>query len=276
MNGLDGFPWFYPKWQRAIDVLSGPLQTTIIANSRAVQEDNRRWAFFPNDKLVTIYNGIETDGFPFLDDAEKAQLKAKLGLPPHDGVVGIVGRLFPEKDHTTFLAAAQRVLQTMGKAVFLIVGDGSLRSWVESEIKRRGMTDRVLVLGERRDAKQIMQILDVLVLTSVSEGLPNVLLEGAVSGVATVTTAAGGAAEVVINGETGYVAPCGDWKQVGDQIVALLNDPQLRTQFGDAAKRRMSVCFEPNKIARMIEATYTPGDVTVFQGAGIHERGTTS
>ena len=207
------FPWFYPKWQRAIDVLSGPLQTTIIANSRAVQEDNRRWAFFPNDKLVTIYNGIETNGFPFLDDAEKAQLKAKLGLPPHDGVVGIVGRLFPEKDHTTFLAAAQRVLQTMGKADVSYCGDGSLRSWVESEIKRRGMMDRVLVLGERRDAKQIMQILDVLVLTSVSEGLPNVLLEGAVAGVATVTTAAGGAAEVVIDGETGYIAPCGDWKR---------------------------------------------------------------
>jgi len=270
------FPWFYPKWQRGIDVLTGPLQTTVIANSRAVQEDNQRWAFFPDDKLVTIYNGIETNNFPFLDDAEKTQLKANLGLLPHDAVVGIVGRLFPEKDHATFLAAAERVLQTMGKAVFLIVGDGSLRSWVESEIKRRGMTDRVLVLGERRDAKQVMQILDVLVLTSVSEGLPNVLLEGAVSGVATVTTAAGGAAEVVINGETGYVVPCGDWKQVGDRIVALLKDPQLRRQFGEAAKRRMSVCFEPNKIARMIEATYTPGEVTTFQGAGIHERGAAS
>ena len=82
-------------------------------------------------------------------------------------------------------------MQTVGTAMFVIVGDGSLRAWVESEIKRRGMMDRVLVLGERKDAKQIMQILDVLVLTSVSEGLPNVLLEGAVAGVATVTTAAG-------------------------------------------------------------------------------------
>ncbi len=270
------FPWFYPKWQRAIDVVSGPLQTTIIANSRAVQEDNRRWAFFPNDKLVTIYNGIETNGFPILDESKKAHLKAELGLPPHDGVVGIVGRLFPEKDHATFLAAAERVLQTVGTAMFVIVGDGSLRAWVESEIKRRGMMDRVLVLGERKDAKEIMQILDVLVLTSVSEGLPNVLLEGAVAGVATVTTAAGGAAEVVIDGETGYIVPCGDWKRLGDRIVALLNDPQLRTQFGDAAKRRMCACFEPNKIARMIEATYIRRDDTVVQAAAIHERGTTS
>jgi len=270
------FPWFYPKWQRAIDIVTGPLQTTVIANSRAVQEDNRRWAFFPNNKLITVYNGIETNGFPFLDEAGKTELKTELGLPLHDSVVGIVGRLFPEKDHATFLAAAEQVVQTVGKAVFLIVGDGALRAWVEAEVKRRGMTDRVLVLGERRDAKQIMQILDVLVLTSVSEGLPNVLLEGAVSGVAAVTTAAGGAAEVVIDGETGYVVPCGDWKQLGDRIVALLKDSQLRKQFGDAAKRRMSVCFEPNKIARMIEATYIPGDVTVFHGAGIHERGTTS
>lgn len=136
--------------------------------------------------------------------------------------------------------------------------------------------DRVLVLGERKDAKQIMQILDVLVLTSVSEGLPNVLLEGAVAGVATVTTAAGGAAEVVIDGETGYIVPCGDWKRLGDRIVALLNDPQLRTQFGDAAKRRMCACFEPNKIARMIEAIYVRRDDTVVQAAAIHERGTTS
>ena len=270
------FPWFYPKWQRAIDVLTGPLQTTVIANSRAVQDDNQRWAFYPNDKLVTIYNGIEFNGFPFLDDGEKAQLKMNLGLPPHDCVVGIVGRLFPEKDHTTFLAAAERVLQTMGKAVFLIVGDGSLRSWLEAEIKRRGMAGRVLVLGERRDAKQIMQILDVLVLTSVTEGLPNVLLEGAVSGVATVTTAAGGAAEVVIDGETGYVVPCGDWEKVGDRIVALLQDPLLRKRFGEAAKRRMSACFDPNTIARMIEGTYIPRDITVIQGTTFHQRGTTS
>jgi glycosyltransferase involved in cell wall biosynthesis len=270
------FPWFYPKWQRAIDVLTGPLHTTIIANSRAVQEDNRRWAFYPNDKLTTIYNGIETNSFPFLDEAGKAQLKAELGLASDDSVVGIVGRLFPEKDHATFLAAAERVLDSVGKAVFLIVGGGSLRLWVESEIKRRGIADHILVLGERRDAKQIMQILDVLVLTSVSEGLPNVLLEGAVSGVATVTTAAGGAREVVINGETGFVVPCGDWKQVADRIVTLLQDPLLRKQFGEAAQRRMSACFDPNKIARMIEATYIPRDVSVSQLAGIHERGTTS
>jgi glycosyltransferase involved in cell wall biosynthesis len=197
-------------------------------------------------------------------------------LPSHDSVIGIVGRLFPEKDHATFLAAAERVLRTMGTAVFVIVGDGSLRSWVESEIRRRGMMDRVFVLGERKDAKQIMQILDVLVLTSVSEGLPNVLLEGAVAGVATVTTAAGGAAEVVIDGETGYVVPCGDWERLGDRIVALLKDPQLRKQFGDAAKRRMYACFEPNTIARMIEATYVRGGVTILQGSGIRERGITS
>jgi len=262
------FPWFYPKWQRAIDVLTGPLQTTVIANSRAVQEDNRRWAFYPLEKLVTIYNGIETKGFLALDESRKVHLKAELGLPLHGCVVGIVGRLFPEKDHATFLAAAERVLQTMGTAVFVIVGDGSLRAWLESEVKRRGMMDRVLVLGERKDAKQIMQILDVLVLTSVTEGLPNVLLEGAAAGVATVTTAAGGAAEVVIDGETGYVVPCGDWKRLGDQIVALLKDPQLRKQFGEAAQRRVGACFEPNVIARMIEATYIRQASTSHEESG--------
>jgi glycosyltransferase involved in cell wall biosynthesis len=255
------FPWFYPKWQRAIDVLTGPLQTTIIANSRAVQEDNRQWALLPKEKLVTIYNGIGTEGLQRLDEAKRKQLKEELQLPPHEAIVGIVGRLSPEKDHATFLAAAERVLQAISKTVFLIVGDGSLRIWVESEIQRRGMTGRVYVLGERKDAKQIIQILDVLVLTSVSEGLPNVLLEGAASGVATVTTAAGGAAEVVVDRETGYVVPCRDGRQVGDRIVDLLKNPQLRKLFGAAAQQRMHACFEPNTIARMIEATY------VFEGS---------
>lgn len=250
------FPWFYPKWQRAIDILTGPLQTTIIANSRAVQEDNRQWALLPKQKLITIYNGIGEECFQRLDEVQRRQLKSNLQLPLHEAVVGIVGRLSPEKDHATFLAAAERVLQMMGNSVFLIVGDGALRMWVESEIQRRGLTGRVLLLGERRDAKQIMQILDVLVLTSVSEGLPNVLLEGAASGIAAVTTAAGGAAEVVVDGETGYIVPCCDWRQMGDRIVALLKNPQLRKQFGSAAQRRMRTCFEPNTIARMIEATY--------------------
>ncbi|MES4784875.1 MAG: hypothetical protein C4294_02590, partial [Nitrospiraceae bacterium] len=74
------FPWFYPKWQRTIDVLTGPMSTCFIANSNAVREENRRWAFIPRQKLITIYNGIDTEECLRVEDAQRARMKRELQI----------------------------------------------------------------------------------------------------------------------------------------------------------------------------------------------------
>jgi glycosyltransferase involved in cell wall biosynthesis len=250
------FPWFYSWWQRGLDVLSAPLHTILIANSEAVREENRKWAFIPKRKLLTIYNGISTDNSVLPNNAELDKLRSDLNLPVGAPLVGIVGRLWPEKDHATFLKASQLIGQTRPEAQFLIVGDGNLRQWIESEIVSLGLAGSVQLLGNRKDAPALIQLLDVLVLTSTSEGFPNVLLEAAVVDTAVVTTAAGGATEVVLNGETGFVVPCGDAEAVAGRVLELLADADLRKRLAGAARERIRTCFSADRTASAIQSLY--------------------
>ena len=204
------FPWFFPPWQRAIDIVTAPLQTLVIANSNAVRDENQKWALLPDRKMVTIYNGIDLRQIKVLLPEQEWQLREQFNFPQETPVVGIVGRLSPEKDHVTFLQAARLISDEMPTARFLIVGDGPLTDLIRAEVVALGLDVHVVMTGERRDVLDLIQFMDVLVLTSTSEGLPNVLLEGAACGVPAVTSAAGGATEVVVNGETGFVVPCKD------------------------------------------------------------------
>ncbi len=250
------FPWFYPKWQRGIDVLTAPLQTCLIANSQAVREEHRRWAFTSAGRCRTVYNGIEVDETGVSDGVRRDRLRAELCLPAGAPCVGIVGRLSREKDHATFLRAAQIIGRSRPDARFLIVGDGPMRPEIESAIRHLGLSGRAAVLGERRDALALIGLLDVLVLTSTSEGLPNVLLEAAVLETAVVTTAAGGAAEVVLDGETGLVVPCGDAEGIARCVLGLLQDESVRKRLAAAALDRARTYFSADRAAAAIQACY--------------------
>lgn len=249
-------PWFFSRWQRGLDILTAPLQTCLIANSDAVRREHRRWAFVPDRKFQTIYNGIDVNGAPAVDGVQRARLRADLRLPPEAPCIGTVGRLSPEKDHATFLRAARLILAGKPEARFLIVGSGPLRAAVESEVARLGLGDRVLLLGDRKDVHALLGLMDVFVLTSTTEGLPNTLLEAAVAGTPAVTTAAGGAVEVVVDGETGFVVPCGDADAVARRVLDILNDHVLRKRLVETAAARMRKYFSAERAVAAIQACY--------------------
>lgn len=250
------FPWFYPRWRRALDIVTTPLQTRIIANSSAVREDNRQWAFIPRRKLITVYNGIDCERPEIPHRDRLSPLRRELGLPESAPVVGIVGRLFPEKDHATFLQAARLIADRRTDTQFLVIGEGVLRETVQMDIKRLGLDGQVHVLGNRKDVLALIRLMDVCVLTSVSEGFPNVLLEAGALGTAIVTTAAGGAVEIILDGETGYVVPVADAQGIAARTLALLNDPCLRRRFGEMMLERTRALFSAERMTRAIEHVY--------------------
>ena len=86
------FPWFYPKWQRGIDILTARLHDLLIANSDAVRRENRRWALVRDRKFVTIYNGIDIEGVASGHGAAAAEVRSSLQIPRDVPLIGIVGR----------------------------------------------------------------------------------------------------------------------------------------------------------------------------------------
>lgn len=251
------FPHWYPRWQRAIDILTAPLQTIVAANSNQVRLEAARWAWVPQRKLRTIYNGIDVEAPTPSRTRARSAIIRELNLPVGAPLVGTIGRLCPEKDYKTFLHAVARVAAVVPDAQFLIVGDGEQKDVIVAEIERLGLNGKVTMLGRRTDILSIMASLDVFVMTSLSEGLPNVLLEAALVGTPVVSTAAGGAAEVVEDDRTGFLAPIGDAETVGARIITLLRDPELRDAFGQAAQARTRRLFSASRMAADLQACYT-------------------
>jgi glycosyltransferase involved in cell wall biosynthesis len=240
-----------PVWQRPLEMITARMADRVIACSDASRADYMAWGWIPPGKIVTVRNGIDPGRLRRPTDAELRAVRASLNLTGRP-LVGIVGRLSREKDHRMFLEAMRLVRETVPAVAALVIGTGHERRRLEKESERLGLGGVVTFLGARTDVEALMASLDVLVLTSRSEGLPIVLLEGQALGVPVVTTDAGGARETVRDGETGFVVPCGDSGQLAARIVQLLGDERLRRSFGDRARAYVLNGFHADGMAAEI------------------------
>ncbi|NOT96226.1 MAG: glycosyltransferase [Nitrospira sp.] len=252
----DCVPQKAARWRRAIDMIAARLSTVLLGNSQAVCETNQRWVYVSGNRMELVYNGVDVDCVPDLSSSVREQLRAEQGIPIDALVVGIIARLDEDKDHATFLQAARHVHAKRPDIRFAIIGDGPLRNDLSEAIVSGGMEGYVSMLGRCVDVRRMMQLLDVVALTSVTEGCPNVLLEAAELKVSIVTTAAGGAIELVVDGETGFVVPCKDSEALADRIVQLLSDHKIRHSLIAAARSRVRSQFSMSMTMRKLEAVY--------------------
>ncbi len=167
-----------------------------------------------------------------------------------------MGRLTAQKDHPTFLRAAALVARQVPDVDFLVVGEGAERAALEALARQLGLAPRVRFLGLRHDVPALMRASDVLTLTSVYEGFPNVLLEAMASGAVAVATAVDGAVEVVVPEETGLLVPPRAPEAVAAAVQRVLGDPVLAERLARAARRRVEVEFTVEAMARRTMAAY--------------------
>ncbi len=204
---------------------------------------------FPIAKYQVIPNGIDTTHYqphPELRD----RIRAEWGVEQHHTLIGIVGRLEPIKDHSTFLKAAAILAKVQPDVRFVCIG-GSSDSYLaqlRSLIGELGITNHVVFAGQRKDTHLVYSALDMLTLSSLSEGFPNVVGEAMACGVPCVTTSAGDAAIIV--GDVGAVVPVGDPPAMAQAWETL----QLRglTSLGPRARERIVTQFG---VTQLVERT---------------------
>ncbi len=210
----------------------------------------------PESRIDVLPSGVDLTRFDAALPRDEARRAA--GLPAGVPLVGIVAALRPEKHHALFLAAARRVLASVPTAHFVIAGDGPERAAIERVRRELELGERVMLLGTRQDVPALYRSLDVAVLSShpIVETLPVTLLEAAASGTPAVATAVGSVADVVAEGETGFVVPPGDAEALAGRIVRLLTDAPLRARMGTAGRRRAEEHFDERDMLRRYEELF--------------------
>lgn len=179
--------------------------TCVVANSVAGRECLLRRGV-PADKVLVITNGINRQRLS-VDPDVVAHYRARLAVPDNGHVVGILASLLPVKDHHTFLRAAALIGRTFPNTRFAVFGDGPLRMELIALAANLGIAERVTFFGTQQGIANCLSACDVLVSTSVVEGLSNAILEAMGLGVPVIATDIPGNREIVLPGRTGWLVP---------------------------------------------------------------------
>jgi glycosyltransferase involved in cell wall biosynthesis len=234
---------------RLIEAVSNRCLHTGIAVSNATGLDWIRRTRISPARVTTIYNGIDPEKFRRCQSPSAA--RAQLGLP-NDGrpVIGGVGRLDEAKGFTYLLETAARLRSEYPDLVVAIAGDGPLRGDLEAQAADLGIADAVRFLGFQRDVQVVLDALDVFVLPSLCEALPYAILEAMATELPVVGTAVGGVPEMIVPGETGFVAPARNPDALVDAIRPLLQSADLRQRMGVGGRERVLQHFQERDMVR--------------------------
>lgn len=204
-------------------------------------------------KYQLIYNGIDLRRFGNQEDT--ATIRAELGLEPGCKVVGMVGRLDPQKNPTDFVKAAALVVRNHPHVQFIFVGEGVLRAQCEQLVKELNLKEKCFLLGFRNDVHRILPLIDVLVSTSLWEGLPVAFQEAMCAGKPIIANDVDGVSDLVHHGETGYLVTPRNTQEMADRILQLLTNELLSSRLGSHA-REVSATFSRERMLSQIEALY--------------------
>ena len=206
-------------------------------------------------RVRRVYHGLET---PDVSELERAgqRIRAELGVAADAFLVGNVGRLAPQKGQRHLVAAMPMLLERVPNAHLVIVGGGDLEDYLRDLADEFEVSERVHVLGPRKDVPAIMYALDAFAMPSIWEGFGLVLLEAMAAARPIVASRVATIPEVVVDGETGLLVPAGDAVALADALSRLAADPQLARRMGEAGQQRLRQHFSVEKMVGDTELLY--------------------
>ncbi|MFN8473389.1 MAG: glycosyltransferase family 4 protein [Anaerolineae bacterium] len=239
-------PWQRPL--RAEQLLARGMDR-YIAVSHALARRLREAVDLPAEKLQVVHNGIPLAPYAATTPQTHAWRPSNTRQRPR---VLTVARLHPQKGLSYLLRAACSV----SDATFALAGDGPEREALETEVRERGLADRVVFLGHRTDVPALLAQSDLFVLPSLFEGLPLSVLEAMAAGKPVIATAVGGTGEAVTDGETGLLVPPADSAALASAIQRVLSDPALSHRLGAAGQARAQQEFSAETMSRRTTDIY--------------------
>lgn len=226
---------------------------------------------FRANRIFSIYNGIEFEGFPERSAAGRRAFFARVGLDADENniVVGIAARFHPVKDLPTLLRGFALAYEIHPELRLLIAGDGQDREALEALARELGIGHVTCFAGWLEDPDEFYRSIDVNTLCSRSETFPYALTEGARAHLPTVASRVGGVPLLITHGENGLLFETGDYRALGGHLAALAGSPELREKLGEALYKRASESFSAAATAARQEEIYRRIlDITAAEKAG--------
>ena len=254
VGDLDGSNVTYQRVRR----FYRPFVNYYLALSRDLREYLTTQIKVPENKVLQVYNGVDTDRF------HPVGLDHSIpGCPfsRHDHwIVGTVGRMQTVKDQPMLARAFIRALEidsSLSRRLRLVmIGDGPLRAECKQLLDAAQISDLAWLPGERNDVAAIMGGLDCFVLPSLAEGISNTILEAMACGLPVIATDVGGNADLVKSGITGQIVPAGDPETMAQQIVRFANAPEHARHMGRLGRERVEESFSMNAMVAAYLGAY--------------------
>jgi glycosyltransferase involved in cell wall biosynthesis len=226
-----------------LDRFSLPKATAVVTVCEAFAKDIQRYGI-PWEKIRVLHNSLDPE---WAERPELAEEAARIRSALHLGgpVILCAGRFSKEKGHAVLITAAQ-LLRAEGRVyTILLVGDGPLRAQMEDLVRRKGLEASIVFVGQKGDVRPYFSASDILVLPSLSEGSPNVILEAMAAQLPIVATKVGGVPEIVVNENTGLLVASNDAAELAAAIRRLIENAGLSQALAHQAYRRLKEHFSP-------------------------------
>jgi glycosyltransferase involved in cell wall biosynthesis len=236
-----------------LERITARITTKIVVVSRANAEKGEKHRVFKRGDWILCRAAISVSEFM---QPEPRRLKlAEWGIPENKLVVGMIACLKPQKSPVDFVDVAAAVLKQSSQVHFVLAGDGELRPQVERRIEEHGISAHFTLLGWQTDMPEVYRNLDVVVLTSLWEGLPCVFSEAMAGDLPIVATNVDGAREAIVDGDNGFLHEPHDIQGMAKSVLKLLQDPELRHTMGRRGKSRVME-FDISTSVANLESAY--------------------
>ncbi len=225
-----------PKLGLVLDRIAGLATDRVVAVADTLNQYLIEKVGVSPKKVITIRNGIDTERFK-RSEISRSEVRTELGYSPENIIIGIVARLAPVKNHEYLFRTVKIVFDENPQSRLLVIGDGELRGSLESLAQSTGLANKIKFIGDRPDVSRLLSGIDILTLSSLSEGTSLTLLEGMSCQLPVVATNIGGNPGVIKNGQTGFLVDLDKPELYADSFKSLINSKELRQTMGEKARK---------------------------------------
>lgn len=250
---VDVWKKFYHHW---IDRILLKFTYKVVGNSNSVKRFYQRLERIPEDKITVIYNGVDLNEF-------KSLPHTKLNISKEGFWIGAGGRFTEQKGLINLLKVVPEVLKHFPQTKFILVGDGPLRKQFEEFVGENRISNSVIFTGYRKDILSIFSLCDIIVVPSLFEGMPNIVLEAMALKKPVIGTDIPEIAELIEDGKNGFLVPVKDnVKDIAEKILILLRNSEMRRNMGESGYNLIKERFSLANMVKEYENLYIGASVS--------------